>query len=206
MFSDATEAPAARTDTPIVLGSGSAYRRALLARLLPQFEVVVPAVDETPRPLETAEELAPRLARAKALEVSRLRPSAVVIASDQVAECGGQLLGKPGSVERAVSQLGSCSGQALTLHTAVCVYAPREGGLELHHLDRTRLKFRALTPEVIRRYVERDRPLDCAGSFRFEGLGAALFTEVQTRDPTAIQGLPLLWLAQALERLEIPVL
>ncbi|GMW05528.1 MAG: Maf family protein [Gammaproteobacteria bacterium] len=191
---------------PIVLGSGSVYRRELLARLVPQFEVVVPDVDESARAGEPGADLARRLARAKALHVSHLRPAAVVIASDQVAECAGRLLGKPGSAERAVAQLSACSGQTLTLHTAVCICAPQHAGMELQHLDQTSLRFHALEPEAIRRYVERDQPLDCAGSFRFEGLGAALFAEVQTRDPTAIQGLPLLWLAQALEKMQIRVL
>ena len=191
---------------PVVLASGSPYRRELLARLLADFEVVVPAADETPHPNEAPPDLASRLAGAKALEVCRQRPAAVVIGSDQVAECGGRVLGKPVTVERAVGQLADCSGKTLTLYTAVRVVGPRGSEFELSHVDQTRLRFRELTREAIRRYVERDRPLDCAGSFRFEGLGAALFAEAQTCDPTAIQGLPLLWLAQSLERVGVRVL
>jgi septum formation protein len=198
--------PKAAQPVQVVLGSGSRYRRELLERLLPAFEVVVPAVDEAPRPNEGAAELAARLARLKATAVSRQRPVAVVIGSDQVAECEGRNLGKPGSADGAVSQLLSCSGRTLTLHTAVCVIGPVGTGAELSHLDRTSMQFRTLTPAIARRYVARDQPLDCAGSFRFEGLGASLFAEVWTRDPTAIQGLPLIWLTGALASfgIEIP--
>lgn len=182
---------------PVVLGSGSRYRQELLARLLPAFEVLPPAVDESALPGESPPELARRLARLKAVAVARRRPDAVVIGSDQVAECEGRTLGKPGSAERAVAQLLACSGRIVTLHTAVCLLAPMGAG-EAAHLDQTRLQLRALPPATLIRYVEIDQPLDCAGSFRFEGLGAALFRSVETRDPTAIQGLPLLWVAAAL--------
>jgi septum formation protein len=190
----------------VVLGSGSRYRRELLARLLPDFEVLPPAVDETPLPGESAPGLAQRLARLKAIAVGRLRPAAVVIGSDQVAECEGRALGKPGSAEKAVAQLIACSGRIVTLHTAVCLLGPAEAGTEAAHLDQTRLQLRALPPAALARYVEVDQPLDCAGSFRFEGLGAALFSSVETRDPTAIQGLPLMWVAAALSEFGIDVL
>jgi septum formation protein len=189
--------PPAPDSRPVVLASGSRYRRELLARVLPSFEVLVPDIDESPKPGESPSGLARRLARQKAQRIARLRPEAIVIGSDQVAECNGERLGKPGSEERAFAQLSRCAGRVLTLHTAVHVTGPgRHRGRT--HLDRTRLTFRNLSPDTIQRYVARDRPLDCAGSFRFESLGAALFSVVQTRDPTAIQGLPLLWLAQAL--------
>ncbi len=181
---------------PVILASGSAYRRELLGRVLPAFEVVVPAVDETAQPDEPAAGLATRLAAAKARAVAALRPGAIVIGSDQVAECAGAILGKPGSAERAIEQLHRCAGRRLVLHTAVCVLGP--GGASRDHLDQTALQLRALDTAAIRAYVDRDRPLDCAGSFRFEALGAALFSSVETRDPTAIQGLPLLWLCGAL--------
>ncbi len=186
------------TATPaVVLGSGSRYRRELLARILPAFEVVVPRVDETPHGGEDAARLAQRLARLKAENVAELRPAAIVIGGDQVAECEGRILGKPGSEDRAIGQLLGCSGKTLVLHTAACVLGPgaAAGAAEL---DQTIMQFRSLSRAEIVRYVARDRPLDCAGSFRFEALGAALFSTVQTRDPTAIQGLPLLWLAGVL--------
>lgn len=190
---------------PVVLGSGSRYRRELLARLLPAFEVAVPGVDEARQAGEPADVLARRLARSKAEAVAADRPAAVVIGSDQVAECAGRILGKPGSAERARAELAACAGRELVLHTAVCVLGP--GGAPAGaHLDRTVMVFRTLDAGQIARYVERDQPLDCAGSFKFESLGAALFSEVASRDPTAIQGLPLLWLAAELARRGVPVL
>lgn len=198
-------APSAGAAIPVVvLGSGSPYRRELLARLLPAFEVDVPRVDEAAVPGESAPALASRLARLKAERVAAAWPGAVVIGSDQVAACGGRILGKPGTAERAVEQLGHSAGRPLVLHTAVAVLGP--GGAALEHLDQTTLQFRPLTHEEITRYVERDRPLDCAGAFKFESLGSALFSAVETRDPTAIQGLPLLWLAGALRQLGVPVI
>lgn len=189
----------------VVLGSGSAYRRELLARLLPAFEVVVPEVDEAPMAHEPAATLAGRLADLKATAVAARRPRAIVIGSDQVAECGGHILGKPGNEEKAIAQLSRCAGRVLSLYTAVCLLAP-QATAPLRHVDYTRLRFRDLSAAQIARYVRRDRPLECAGSFRFESLGAALFTSVETTDPTAIQGLPLLWLAGALGDLGIDVL
>lgn len=182
---------------PVVLASGSRYRRELLARILPNFSVLPPAVDESAPEAEPAAVTAARLSRLKAETVARQLPEAIVIGSDQVAECNGHKLGKPGSAENAVSQLAACAGRILTLHTGVHVTGPgnRPG---IAHLDQTHLEFRPLTLEEIRSYVERDRPLDCAGSFRFEALGAALFAGVQTRDPFAIEGLPLLWLTGSL--------
>jgi septum formation protein len=188
----------------VVLGSGSRYRRELLARLLPEFEVVAPDIDESRRPGEDGASLARRLAEEKTRAVARLRPAVIVIGSDQVAECGAEILGKPGTAEAAIRQLAGCAGRVLQLHTAVCVASPH-GQIE-RHLDTTALRFRVLSGDEIARYVERDRPLDCAGSFRFESLGAALFSEVQTTDPTAIQGLPLLWLAGALARAGVRVI
>jgi septum formation protein len=113
-------------------------------------------------------------------------------------------MGKPGTTERAVAQLLACSSQEILLHTAVCVLGP--GQLVSTHRDDTRLTFRTLRQDEISRYVEREQPLDCAGSFKIEGLGIALFSAVQTADPTAIQGLPLIWLAACLERHGVAVL
>lgn len=190
----------------VVLGSGSHYRRELLARIVNDFDVIVPAVNETPLAGEPAAELALRLARAKALAVAERRPAAAVIGSDQVAECAGRILGKPGSAAEANRQLLACSGQVLTLHTAVCLVAPGTRSASPCHRDETTLRFRTLTAAEVAAYVARDRPLDCAGSFRFESLGVVLFDEVHTRDPTAIQGLPLLWLSQALNALGVRIL
>lgn len=198
-------APAAPGTAPrVVLGSGSRYRRELLARLLPGFDVAAPLVDETPLPEEPAPALATRLARLKAATVAVAWPGAVVIGSDQVAECAGRILGKPGTAAAAVEQLGHCAGQPLVLHTAVAVQGP--DGAIMEHLDQTTLRFRALGHDEILHYVDRDSPLDCAGAFRFESLGVALFSEVVTRDPAAIQGLPLLWLVSALQAFGVRVI
>lgn len=194
----------ARATPPVVLASGSTYRRELLGRILAGFEVVVPAVDESALPLELPPALAGRLAALKANRVAADRPDAVVIGSDQVAECAGIVLGKPGSEARAVDQLRRCAGHPVILHTAVCVVGP--GGASRSHIDRTTLQMRPLDDAALRAYVSRDRPLDCAGAFRFETLGAALFSAVQTSDPTAIQGLPLLWLCAALGDFGIRIL
>lgn len=198
-------APAAPDTAPrVVLGSGSRYRRELLARLLPGFDVAAPLVDETPLPGEPAPALASRLARLKAATVAAAWPGAVVIGSDQVAECAGRILGKPGTAAAAVEQLGHCAGQPLVLHTAVAVQGPDRRVME--HLDQTTLRFRNLGRDEIQRYVDRDSPLDCAGAFRFESLGVALFSDVVTRDPAAIQGLPLLWLVSALQAFGVRVI
>ncbi len=184
-------------DPTLVLASTSPYRRTLLERLRVPFTTASPKVDELPRPGESPRALAQRLAIAKAEAVSKLNPSAWVIGADQVAECDDDILGKPGTAERARMQLAVCSGRVVTFHTAVRV----NRGSEAHtHVDVTRVKFRVLTTEEIERYVELDNPLDCAGSFRSEGLGIVLFERVETEDPTALIGMPLLWLAGALRK------
>ena len=188
----------------VLLASQSPYRRELLGRLLGSFESLAPAVDESPLPGEQPAQLAQRLARLKAGAGAAHAPGAVVIGSDQVAALGTQLLGKPGSVERAVSQLLQCSGQVVEFHTAVCILGP-ESDDQLEHLDTTRVRFRKLTEAEARRYVEADQPLDCAGSFKAERRGVILLESIDNRDPTAIQGLPLIWLAHALRQRGIPI-
>ncbi len=187
-------------DTPaLILASTSSYRRTLLERLGLPFAVEAPGIDEAAAPGEAPAELAARLAAAKACAVGARRAGAVVIGSDQVAECGGQVLGKPLSVANARLQLASASGRVVEFHTAVALL--HADGVRLQqHTDRTRVRFRRLDAAAIAYYVEVDRPFDCAGSFRSEGLGAALLEAVETEDPTALVGLPLIWLAQALGR------
>jgi septum formation protein len=184
-------------DATLVLASTSPYRRTLLERLRVPFTTASPKVDELPRPGESPRALAQRLAIAKAEAVSKLNPAAWVIGADQVAECDDDILGKPGTAERARMQLAVCSGRVVTFHTAVRV---NRGGEAHTHVDVTRVKFRVLTTEEIERYVELDDPLDCAGSFRSEGLGIVLFERVETEDPTALIGMPLLWLAGMLRK------
>jgi len=187
------------TDPTLVLASTSPYRRALLERLRIPFTTASPKVDELPRPSESPRALAQRLAIAKADAGAKLHAGAWVIGADQVAECDDDILGKPGTPERARMQLAVCSGRVVTFHTAVRVM--RAPDLAHTHVDVTRVKFRVLSTDEIERYVELDNPLDCAGSFRSEGLGIVLFERIETEDPTALVGLPLLWLAGTLRKL-----
>ncbi len=184
---------------PLVLGSTSPYRRLLLERLGLPFTVAAPGIDEFPRPGEPPHGLAVRLAGLKAEAVARQHPDAWVIGSDQVAALDDDVLGKPGTIETACQQLAMSSGRVVTFHTAIRLLQGSTGRQE-SHVDITRVKFRVLADAEIVRYVERDRPLDCAGSFRSEGLGITLFERLETEDPTALVGLPLIWLCGALRR------
>ncbi|SEV98016.1 Maf family protein [Luteibacter sp. 329MFSha] len=180
----------------IVLASTSPYRAALLRRLLDHFEQAAPGTDEAPLPDEPPADRAARLAEAKARAVAASHPGAVVIGSDQVADLDGRVLDKPDTVHVAHRQLAASSGREVVFHTAVCV-------IDLHgdattHVDETRVRFRDLSAEDIARYVERERPLDCAGSFKCEGLGIVLFERIDNEDPTALVGLPLIATARLL--------
>jgi septum formation protein len=188
----------------LILASTSAYRRALLARLQVPFEAIAPHVDETRRPGEPAEAMATRLARLKAEAVAGQHPQAVVIGSDQVAVRGDELLGKPGTVANCIEQLQRSSGHDVLFLTAVHVIDGTPGTAE-SHVDVTRVRFRTLTTREIERYVELDQPLDCAGGFKAESLGIALFEQIESLDPTALTGLPLAWLAGALRRAGFPI-
>jgi len=193
-------------DTPrVILASTSRYRAELLARLLADFTRVAPDVDETPLAGEAPAARALRLARAKASAVARAAgPGAIVIGSDQVAALGTALLRKPGSAECARAQLAASSGRTVHFHTALCVIATTSG-TEHTHLDTTKVHFRALDAAEIARYVAREQPLDCAGSFKCEGLGIALFEALASDDPTALIGLPLVALARLLRESGIAV-
>jgi septum formation protein len=189
-----TESPAPR----VLLASQSPYRRELLGRLLADFAAIAPRVDESG---EAPADLARRLAALKARAGAELDPGAIVVASDQVAALGQEVLGKPGTPERAVEQLLRCAGHSVEFLTAVCVLAP--GRPAAHHLDVTRVQFRPFGPDQARRYVAADQPLDCAGSFKAEKRGVVLMSRMDSSDPTAIQGLPLIWLAGVLEELGV---
>ncbi|HEY6452027.1 MAG TPA: Maf family protein [Steroidobacteraceae bacterium] len=187
----------------LILASTSLYRRQLLARLHVAFEVLAPQVDETALPLETPLERAQRLALAKATAVSARRPDATVIGSDQVALCKGELLGKPGGPDICRAQLHWLSASAATFHTAVTVL--QASGAAIHFVDTTTVYFRALSGAEIERYVAADRPFDCAGGFRGEGLGISLFARIVSDDPSALIGLPLIAVGRALRQLGYPV-
>lgn len=175
----------------LVLASTSIYRRSLLERLNLPFTVARPEVDESPLSGESPEALARRLALAKAEAVLAGSGSgAWVIGSDQVAELDGLPLGKPGSHAAAVDQLRSMSGRDVRFLTALCLAGPDAQRLQM--LDITTVRFRMLADDEIERYVAREQPFDCAGSFKCEGLGIALFEAIDNRDPTALVGLPLI--------------
>ena len=181
----------------LILASTSPYRRQLLSRLGLPFETVRPEADETPLSGESPSSLADRLAEAKARSVALRQPQAWVIGSDQVAEFGGQPLSKPGDFERAADQLSAASGRTLNFHTAVTLYRhDNRRAMRLH--DTTRVRFRTLTATEIERYLHAEQPYDCAGSFKAEGLGISLFEAIDSRDPTALIGLPLIGVAQLL--------
>ena len=190
----------------LVLASTSRYRRELLARLTPNFRCVAPDVEENPLANESPAALANRLAIAKAQAVAAKNPGAIVIGSDQTADLDGQPLGKPHSVENARAQLATCSGRAVTFHTGICVIDARTASPRiLSAQDTTRVHFRELDADTIARYVEHERPLDCAGSFKCEGLGIALFDCIESNDPTTLIGLPLIALCKLLRELGIAI-
>ena len=180
----------------LILASTSRYRRELLARLTAEFRQIAPDVDETALDDEKPIALAMRLADAKAQDVAKRFPNSIVIGSDQVVECDGRTLGKPGNAKTAREQLRACSGRSVVFHTALCVIDERSGAQ--HAIDTTRVHFRDLSDAEIDRYIEREKPFDCAGSFKAESLGIALFDRIESHDPTALIGLPLIALCRLL--------
>jgi len=175
----------------LVLGSTSRYRRELLARLHIAFDVAAPDVDETPMPNAAPQAMAMRLAIAKAHAVAAQFPAAIVIGSDQVADLNGIPLGKPGTHERAIAQLRRMRGQTVTLQTAVAVVC-QESGFAQSDLAAVRVRFRDLSDAEIEHYLRTEQPYDCAGSAKSEGLGIALLAAIDSDDPTALIGLPLI--------------
>ncbi|HEX5462554.1 MAG TPA: nucleoside triphosphate pyrophosphatase [Steroidobacteraceae bacterium] len=183
----------------LILASTSVYRRSLLERLGIPFTALPPEMPEDALAGELPPDRALRLATAKAQAIASRRPEAVVIGSDQVAALGSKILDKPGDAARCRAQLTAASGSSARFHTACAVIAPR-AGIRMVHIDTTTVFFRTLSGQEIERYVERERPFDCAGGFRAEGLGISLFESIESRDPTALIGLPLIWVACALRR------
>jgi septum formation protein len=181
----------AASPRPLVLGSTSPYRRELLSRLRLAFDVVAPEVDESPRPGEAPAAIARRLALAKARAVAERYPEAVVIGSDQVADLDGTALGKPGSHDNAVAQLRLMRGRTVVFHTALAVVCHASRFEELD-LAPVRVRFRAYDDAEIEAYLRAEQPYDCAGSARSEGLGIALLEAIDSDDPSALVGLPLI--------------
>ena len=189
----------------LVLASSSPYRQALLAKLGIPFEAVPPCIDETPRPGENPLHLSKRLAEEKARALRKQFAAHLIIGSDQVAMLEGTQLAKPGNHARTVAQLRSASGRAVEFFTSVCVLNSATGEA-FSAADRTVVHFRPLTDMMIERYLAKESPFDCAGGFKSESLGIALFEKLETADPNALVGLPLIRLVGLLEKfgLEIP--
>ncbi|HXZ54598.1 MAG TPA: nucleoside triphosphate pyrophosphatase [Burkholderiales bacterium] len=188
----------------LVLASTSPHRRALLQRLGVEFSVADPAVPEERRTGEAPADMARRLAEAKARAVAKRFPESVVIGGDQVAVCGSEVLGKPGTHDNAVRQLRLLSGRDAVFHTAVCVHGARDGRTGTR-LVPCRVSFREFDDAAIERYLAREQPYDCAGSARSEGLGISLIAKMESEDPTALVGLPLIALVDLLHEQGVDV-
>jgi septum formation protein len=179
----------------LILASSSVYRQRLLTQLGLSFKSLSPDIDESAHPNEPPEELTKRLAMAKAERALLDHPTALIIGSDQVAELNGLILGKPHTQERAFAQLKHCSGQTVRFFTSVALVSSQN-----HQIDlvTTEVQFRRLSDSQINSYIKKEEPLDCAGSFKCEGLGVALFKSIRSDDPSALIGLPLISLTHML--------
>lgn len=182
----------------LILASGSVYRRDMLGRLGIDFEVIPADIDESALENEDGATLARRLAAEKSAAVAGRQPGAVVIGADQVAECRSRLLGKPGGAERALEQLQFCRGHDIVFHSAIAV---RHGERLLEAVVPTRVRLKPLDDAALTRYIERDKPFDCAGSMRSESLGITLTSAISSDDPTALIGMPLITIAGMLNEL-----
>ncbi len=177
----------------IVLASSSVYRQHLLDRFLDNYETVSPGNDES-ADIDDPEELATFLARNKAETVATAYREALIIGADQLAVREGQVLGKPGDHQKAVEQLLQASGKSVQFLTAVCILDPIERR-RYEHVDKTLVRFRTFDRRLADAYLKHDQPYDCAGSFKIEGAGSVLFESVKTDDPTALIGMPMIWLS-----------
>ncbi len=189
----------------LVLASSSQYRKMLLANIGIQVDTHSPDIDETPSANESPTALSLRLAEQKAhkvaAELEKVNNDTIIIGSDQVAlvqtDAGPQLLGKPGTSENAVNQLMACQGKQVSFNTALCLHQPSTNKT-ITQVDETRVFFRHNSEAAIRAYVDKEQPLDCAGSFKSEGLGVLLFDKIESRDPNSLIGLPIMLLNELL--------
>jgi len=188
---------------PLILASSSAYRRELLGRLRLPFTVVVPDIDETPLPGETPAATALRLAQAKAAAVAARHPGSLVIGSDQVATLDDEQIGKPGHHAAALAQLQKMRGREVVFHTALCLHDGRDGSAQRMDIQ-TLVKFRDLPDAELDAYLRIEQPYDCAGSAKNEGLGIAILERIDSNDPTALTGLPLIALTGMLRQAGVP--
>ncbi len=186
---------------PLILASSSKARRKCLEQLQIEFKAIAPDIDETALASESAEELTLRLALSKAQAVARDHPAHLIIGSDQVAVCNGQIIGKPLNRETAIKQLSASSGKTLRFYTSICLL---DSDTNKHQLELTRYdaSFRQLSLQEIEAYVDADEPFYCAGSFKMESLGISLFTKLEGEDPNSLLGLPLIKLCEFLRNLK----
>lgn len=182
----------------LVLGSTSPFRQALLAKLGISFAVDSPNIDEAALADESPAALVERLAAAKAHDVGARHADALVIGSDQVASIDGQIVGKPGNREKAIAQLEAASGKSVIFYTGLCLLNTANGGAQTA-VEPFEVQFRDLNRAQIERYVDREQPFNCAGSFKSEGFGIALFSALNGRDPNTLVGLPLIRLVEMLD-------
>lgn len=196
--------PSALRSPPLVLASSSAYRRQLLERLQLPFTCCSPEIDETALPGEAPRDTALRLALSKARAVAKTHTSALIVGSDQVADLDGQPVGKPGNHVRATAQLRAMRGKTVVFHTALCLLDAATGRQQLENIPST-VHFRKLSDTAIERYLRAEQPYDCAGSAKIESLGVALVHKIESGDPTALIGLPLMALATMLASAGIDV-
>jgi len=189
----------------VVLASGSIYRRELLGRLGIEFESASADIDESRRPGESPGEMVERLSFEKAKALADRYPESLIIGSDQCAVIGEEILGKPGDFDQAFRQLRKASGKTVAFHTGLCLLDARDGSRLLDDVE-FEVRFRELSDDRIAAYLRREQPWDCAGSFKSEGLGVALFAGMRGDDPSALMGLPLIRLVTMLEAAGLRVL
>ncbi|OED41646.1 septum formation protein Maf [Endozoicomonas sp. (ex Bugula neritina AB1)] len=189
----------------LLLASGSPYRKSLLERLHLTFDQSSPDIDESPLHNESPHQLVIRLARQKAQTLAPQHPNTLIIASDQAADLNGTILGKPNTEANAIEQLTLCSGQKVTFHTSLCLLNTRTNHFQIEDIE-FNVWFRTLNQQQITHYIKEERPLDCAGSFKCEGLGIALFERMSGDDPNSLIGLPLISLVSMLNNEGVNVL
>lgn len=198
--------PSPSTQARLILGSSSVYRKELLFRLHLPFEVMVPNIDETALPLESPDTTALRLAQQKAAAIATQAPNSLIIGSDQVATLDGEQIGKPGTHENALKQLQKMRGRKVVFHTALCLFDGRAGisspQIQLKNVQ-TFVTFRDLPDAELDAYLRIEQPYDCAGSAKNEGLGITIIEKIESNDPTALTGLPLIALTTMLRRANI---
>jgi len=189
----------------IVLGSSSPFRKSLLEKLDLSFDCDSPDIDETPMKDEHPRDMVARLAKEKANAIAERHPQSIIIASDQCATLDGEIIGKPGDHENAVAQLKKASGRTVTFYTSLCVFNAGTNQYE-ETVEPFYVYFRELTDDQITTYLEKEEPYNCAGSFKSEGLGIALFDRLEGNDPNTLIGLPLIQLVRMLERFQVNVI